>query len=222
MVKQLKFCGVFLGLFFCLFLPLGGSALASPEDVNFAKSAVDTVNVFCRSEFDHSIHSRYDLMKMSPNYETKLEKLMHTSVGTLYIPDAYEIFAIKSYKIDNVAVHGNKAVATVNYAILAKRTGWKKIKYQGGTGSVEIFEECRKPNYIEKIDLIFDGKRWWVLDPPSPKISIYKIVTFLTNSLGRYEKNNPEAHDGRALPALQDLYDAAKKNVILLKKLIGE
>jgi hypothetical protein len=32
------------------------------------------------------------------------------------------------------------------------------------------FYKYLRSNYIEKINLVFDGKQWWVLDPPPPKV----------------------------------------------------
>jgi len=82
----------------CLFFTMVGITFANDTSSNNSKeSACKMVMEFCQSEFQYNISNRYDLIKMTSAYEDKLEKLTQTSIGTLYIADAYEIYAVKSY-----------------------------------------------------------------------------------------------------------------------------
>jgi len=117
----------------------------------------------------------------------------------------------------------NEATATVSYDVLAKRTGRTVHERKNGAVHGEaIFVEYLKPNYIEKIHLTYDGKRWWVLAPPFPKISVDKIINFFEAQMQRLEKNNPKVTIGQALPGHQDGYNEDQRNVTLLKKLAGK
>lgn len=221
-MKQIKHKFVFgILLILSLFFTAIGIVFANELNDLSKKEVYKILATFCQAEFDHNIDNRYDLIKMSLAYQNRLEKLTGTSIGTLYIPDAYEIYAIKSYKILDLALENNKATATVSYDVLAKRTGWKQHEHNHIHWGEAIFVEYLKPNYIEKIHLTYDGKRWWVLDPPFPKISIEKIIAFLEDDMSVLEKHNPKIKIGQALPGPQDGYNEDQRNVTLLKKLAG-
>ena len=208
--------------FFVAFLLLiASSVMANNEDI-FKVEALKTVSDFCRLEFSYQdTDERDNLIKISPQRRAWARK-DHIFVGALQIDSTYEIYAIKSYKILDLTVKGNEAVATVSYDMLAKRTGWKVHEYKNGTVRGEaIFIEYPKPNYIEKINLTYDGKRWWVLDPPFPKISVSKIIDFFEVQMQRLEKNNPKIKIGQAPSGPQDGYNEDQRNVMLLKKLAG-
>jgi hypothetical protein len=198
-------------VFFCLIA--SKSITANME--NNKNLTYDTISKFCEFEFRHDF-SRDRFLKLSSKREDKIENLSGT-IETLYIPNTYEVFAIKSYKILDVIVNKNKAIATVTYNILAKRTGWKHHDFKDGSSYGEaIFVEYIKPNYIEKINLIFDGNRWWVLDPPFPKISINKIIDFFGVKIDRLKKNHPNVVIGKALPGPQTGYNETQRNLMLL------
>ena len=205
-----------------LFFFLVGMNLSFAGEINdISKNLVyKTVSEFCNLEFEHNF-DRDKLIKMSSSYKNKIDKLTG-SVETLYIPDAYEIYAIKSYKILDLTVNGNKAIATVSYDVLAKRTGWKQHERNHIHWGEAIFVEYLKPNYIAKIHLTYDGKRWWILDPPSPKISVDEIINFFEAQMTRLAKHHPEVKTGTSWMGAQDLYNADQRNLTLLKKLARE
>lgn len=216
-MKTVKYLLVFiLGLLASL------STLANFENNKLKESASKTIIDFCQSEFIYNLDNRYDLIKTSPEYKARINKL-GAFAGDLQIAYAYEIYAIKSYKILDLTIKGNEAIATVSYDVLAKRTGWKVHEYDNGTVRGEAkFIECPKPNYIEKINLTYDGKRWWVLDPPFPKISVSKIIDFFEAQMQRLEKNNPKIKIGQAPSGPQDGYNEDQRNLLLLKELARE
>ena len=202
--------------FMCLSLAITGAIFANEQTKDLACKALDN---FCQSEFQYNVHNRYDLIKMSEPYKDKLEKLTGTSIGTLYISDAYEILAVKSYKILNVSVNGNEAVATVSYDVVAKRTGWNSAARTKTIDTKSLLEKYINQNYIEKINLTFDGNRWWVLDPPAPKISLDKIISFYEDSLGRYRKNALELTNPVAINNVKNLCLQGENTIALLKSL---
>lgn len=197
------------------------NAIATNVDV-LRDAALKVVSDFCQFEFSYNYDARHALMKMSSEYKAKADKL-DAFPGDLQIDHAYEVYAIKAYKILDLTMSGNNAIAMVNYNVLAKRTDWMLHKYKDGVSWGEaIFVEYLKPNYIEKIHLTYDGKRWWVLDPPSPKISVEKIIAFLEDDMKVLEKHNPKIKIGQALPGPQDGYNEDQRNLTLLKKLARE
>jgi len=123
----------------------------------------------------------------------------------------------------DLSIESDGAVATVSYDVVAKRTDWKLHKYNDGTSWGEaIFVEYPRPNYIEKIHLIYDGKRWWVLDPPFPKISVDKIIAFLESDINLITKHHPEVETGKFFGGAQNAYNEDQRNVTLLRKLVGK
>jgi hypothetical protein len=184
------------------------------------EAVIKTISDFCKLEFSYQdTEERDDLIKETLQYRERAEKF-GLFAGVLQIDYAYEIFAVKSYKVLDVDINNNKAVATVSYDVLAKRTGWGATRNDSDMiGGRTIFFEYLNPNYIEKINLIFDSGRWWILDPPFPKISANEIILFLKDDMKLLEEDNAGIRNGRAFFPQQNAYNDDKYNIKLLKKL---
>ena len=78
--------------------------MANFENNELKKSASKTIIDFCQSEFIYNLDNRYDLIETSPEYKARINKLGAFG-GDLQIAYAYEIYAIKSYKILDLTVN---------------------------------------------------------------------------------------------------------------------
>ena len=180
-----------------------------------------TVEKFCDLEFQYkfSRNKRNEIVKKTQLYLDKLEKLEGT-VDDFYIPNVYEIFAVRSYKILSIKIKGNKAVATVVYYVLANMTGWKKCVTKEWLEYWESIFVCyHRPSYIEKLNLIFENNNWFVIDPPFPKISVNKIIEFIEGDIKSSVEVYPNILFVNAPEAAQFGYNESVKNLNLLKKL---
>lgn len=148
------------------------------------------VNSFCVNEFndnyrdaDRDVLIRYSLkmenelrfsFKMKPDYIYE----WYIESDPIFIVDSYKIQEIK--QLDNT--HG---YAFVNYHQLARSVGWGNDP--GNNITRKLVKDVR--DIQVKLNLEYDGKRWWIIDPPYPKVSYDVVLKFYQDRLkdrGRY------------------------------------
>src|SRR5712692_5893781 len=134
-----------------------------------------TVESFCKSEFDADTPDKCKmLIKFSSTRaaeEEKRDPLFHGwGVALGWDP----LFVVDSYKVIDVEVKNDHAVATVVYKRIARSEGKDSI----------IADP--KDSDMTKVDLIYDGKQWWILDPPLPRVSKRALVEFYQDNLKSY------------------------------------
>jgi hypothetical protein len=143
---------------------------------NFGASMPNLVNSFCVNEFndnyrdaDRDVLIRYSLkmenelrfsFKMKPDYIYE----WYIESDPIFIVDSYKIQEIK--QLDNT--HG---YAFVNYHQLARSVGWGNDP--GNNITRKLVKDVR--DIQVKLNLEYDGKRWWIIDPPYPKVS-YDVI----------------------------------------------
>jgi hypothetical protein len=178
---------------------------------NTNEAAYKAIANYCKLEFLFEKSKRNDLFKTTPAYFKKndLGDGSGVSPGDLSI-GIDKIFVVNSYKILDIKVDKNKAVAEVSYNVLAKSEQYAK------------FYKYLRPNYIEKINLVFDGKQWWILDPPPPKISIDEILAFYEYELRELSHRSKENLDAIQLRNYEKPINTDQAVVNLLKSLGGD
>ena len=95
--------------------------------------------------------------------------------------DASPLFVVKSYRVLKVQINGNMGVATIEYERVARSKGF-------GSSIRKLYIDHLK-NEIVSIKLLYDGKRWWIIDPPPPRVSIDALFKFYKNKLDRLGSN---------------------------------
>jgi len=156
------------------------------ELINNARSAVES---FCKAEFEGDrFDQRIKLIKFSPAREKKEWQRSWPESPWVVFWDWDRFYIVSSYKVVDVKLSGKRGIATVEYRRIAESKGKEKI--------ISSYKE----QDIIKIDLIYDGKQWWVFDPPLPRISLKAIVDIykvfeddlLHLEKGWFEKATPE------------------------------
>lgn len=142
-------------LFCLLIIPV---RLLSAEKVSVI-SAREVAEAFCKAEFEGDYFDRrFELIKYSPKREAKMRQmdflLWEFDFGS------NRLHIISSYQVLDVKVTEDKAVAKVKYRRLAKRTVF------GG----KIIPDFKAQD-ISYFNLIKEKNRWWVFDPPIPRVS---------------------------------------------------
>lgn len=171
----MKISTVILGLSFCLFITSGYQIVSQAQAQN--KVVLDFVEAFCQSEFMGDSRIRLDVVKYSKARDLVERKRDPDFVGKAFYWDNDPLYVVASYKILDVVVSKNKrsAQATVAYKRLARTEGDGVLR--------------RKviPEFIERdivaLHLIYEDSKWWVFDPPRPRISLEAIIQDYKNTL---------------------------------------
>jgi len=102
------------------------------------------------------------LVKFSKKNIDQYWKKFHSEISWLDLT-VDELILVSGYEIGNVSVHAASGIATVVYQQMASTKG---------VGVYDrTFIKDVKPNQIVKLNLHFDGKRWWVYNPGLPRVS---------------------------------------------------
>ncbi len=157
------------------------------------------VDEFCKAEFMGQQDIRFDLAKFTPERE-EIEKRRDSQFkGFVKTWDIDPVVIVASYRITNITLLDGKASAIVVYERLAKT--------EGDFDKRKIVKDYRKEDALE-ISLIFQDNKWWILDPPTPRISREAIINYYQQHLNR-TKN---------LLILPDTSDAQKNKYYRMKE----
>lgn len=166
--------------------------LAETDNKSKVDNARNIVESFCRSEFEgDEFDQRIKLIKFSPAREKKEKIRTGPALPWVVFWDWDEFYIVSSYKVVDVVLSGKRGVATVEYKRIAKSKGKGEII------------PSQKGQDIVKLNLVYNGKQWWIFDPPLPRISLKAIVDFYEHYLLRFdaeffEKASPEEKQGVA------------------------
>jgi hypothetical protein len=136
------------------------------------------VEAYCQAEFNGIRDIRFELVKYSSKREAMEKKRDQQFRGKLLDWDADPLFVVSSYHIQKVTVEKNRAIAIVDYKRIAKTKG-------EGVPKRKLI-----PDYVEhdmvKLQFIHDGIKWWIFDPPLPRISIKAIINYFEDDVKQY------------------------------------
>ena len=139
-----------------------------------ARHAVES---FCIAEFQgDEFNQRVKLIKFSPARQKKENKRTGPASPWVVFWDWDPFYIVSSYKILSVELKDDRGVATVEYRRMAKSKG---------EGQIIPSEKARD---IAKLDLIYDGRQWWIFDPPLPRISIKVLIEIYEQDLRTYDE----------------------------------
>src|SRR5919109_2582344 len=132
---------------------------------------------FCRAEFTGVEDIRLDIAKYSRKQMLWEKKRDPEFKGMAKFWDNDPLFVVASYQITDVSVKKNHAIATIVYNRLARTEGDGVLKRK--------LIPDRMSHDIVKLHLIYDGSKWWVYDPPTPRVSIEALIEYYRNTLNR-------------------------------------
>jgi len=159
-------------LIVCFVLGLFSYVTAENELANL-DSAREVVEKFCRAEFMGVQDIRLDIAKYSRKQMLLEKKRDPESRGMVKFWDNDPLFVVASYQITDVSVKENHAIATIVYKRLARTCGDGVLKRK--------LIPDRKSHDIVKLHLIYNESRWWVLNPPIPRVSLEAIIEYHKN-----------------------------------------
>ena len=143
------------------------SNVYAEEHSNRLLQAQSTVEAYCQNEFSgNDPETRERLIKFSPKLTSqhRKEELDWTNI---YV-DSLEQVVVSSYKIRSINFSGNHATAIVIFRRLAHKKMTNTVDY--------VIEQPHDETVT--LNLIFDKDKWWVLDPPAPRISKEVLINY--------------------------------------------
>ncbi|OQW42500.1 MAG: hypothetical protein A4S08_11705 [Proteobacteria bacterium SG_bin4] len=135
---------------------------------------VDAVRIvaekFCYADFEGDPDIRMDIAKYTTSRRKEESRKDPELLGKVIAFEADPIFVVKSFEITNIIVEKNTAVVTVVFDRIAKSMG------SGLPGRKIIADDLKQD--VVKLQLIRDQEKWWILDPPIPRVSIKALHQF--------------------------------------------
>src|SRR5215813_9792707 len=158
-----------LVLIICVVFNIFSHVFAENELEN-QDSARELAERFCRAEFMGVDDIRFDIVKYSRK-QILLEKKRDPEFrGMAKFWDNDPLFVVASYQVTDVLVKKNHAIATIIYKRLARTEGDGVLKRKLIPDSLD--------HDIIQLDLIYNGSKWWVLNPPIPRVSLEAIIAY--------------------------------------------
>lgn len=181
------------------------NSIANAATDNMKVEAYEAVQSFCKLEFDgaQDADKREKTIRFTDGRQSEMSK--HEGPANPYdVEWQYDpIDVVRSYKVNGVTIHANKATAIIEYDVVAQRnTAGAKI--QG------ITEHSKKI----QVELAFTESKWMVINPTNPKVSIDALSQAYRKLFGQTKTWYENVGVAEFL-RLRDAID----NIILLEKL---
>ncbi len=150
---------------FFLLLVGGAVVFLFTGNKNTLESARQTVETYCKVEFDGAwVEDRWAILKFSDERQEENRYREITDSAVFGLRPHYPFIVIASYAIHEVRVLSPvSATATVAYRRLAHSESATDRKWR-------LISEPAHDETVT-LNLVFNEKKWWVFDPPVPRIS---------------------------------------------------
>lgn len=137
---------------------------SAAEDEIGAKNFIDE---FLKAEYDGDNFFRVNNAKYSPKRKLWVKKTYGPMIGEIFQMDGDHLCVIEDYKIINIKIIKSKAFVDVTFQEFAC-TGSK------GYGDIPLIITNKSSS--EKYNLQYQDGRWWIKDPPRPRVSRKAII----------------------------------------------
>lgn len=191
-------------IFLMVAMPFPSLTLAN--EIDQISAVKQTVESFCKAEFEgDEFDQRVKLIKYSQISEKKEKERTGPASPWVVFWNWDSFYIVSSYKILDAEIQNNHAVATIAYRRVAESKGKGEI--------ISSYKE----NDIVKLNLINDGVRWWIFDPPPPRISLIKLIEIYGDEL----KKNTDKWFATASEQQKKSYFRKKETLNILKSLLN-
>jgi hypothetical protein len=187
--------------FFLLFTSSASSALA--DNGSEAQAVHQAVETYCKIEFDGAwVEDRWAVIKFSQ--KRKAERIYRevTDSAVFELGNHYPFIVVTSYDIREVSLlnptHATAKVAYNRVAHSVSNTGkdWRDWHLVAD----------RLDDDLVTLNLIFEKSKWFVLDPPPPRISKDMLIGYYEELLKEAAVNTPRWNRAnRTLTSLKSL-----------------
>lgn len=167
------------------------------------------VEEYCEAEFKGAQDIRMKVVKLNPKREESERKAAPERgdrAGKVINFYSDPLVVVDSYAVRDVKVSRNTAEATVTYRRLAGTNGISGRKY-----TID-----RKSSDVVKLSLQSDGTRWWISDPPLPRVSKWALIEYSERIISSMDSL---IKAGKASDGQRKYYLSNKDIVVFLRSL---
>lgn len=164
---------------------------------------------FCEAEFNGAQDMRMKVAKFTlknPADEKKGDPDKVEKAGPIINFYSDPLVVVDSYHIRGFTSSNNRAEVTVMYKRLANSEG-----AVGGKYAID-----RKNQDSVTLALDYDGSRWWIMDPPLPRVSKWALIEYSERIISSMEDL---IRTGKASEGQKKFYVNNKSIVIFLRSL---
>jgi len=175
---------------------------------NLEKDAVvkELVERFCRAEFEGVQDIRLGIVKFSAARKVQEEKRDSQFRGFVKTWEIDPLVVVASYRIINITVQDDSAIAKISYERL--------MRTEGDLGKRHLIKDYNAEDIV-KLNLVYRDKRWWIIDPPFPRISREAIVTYYR---GKLDRTKAILHNPKTSEEQKQSYRKLKDDLTILEE----
>ena len=184
----------------------------SEADISAARKAVE---IYADIEFKGGDpHARREVIKFSPERIKELKEDWPGIMIYLEFSEHQPQYVVNEYKIKDVRIEGIHATASISFQRLAR------TEDTYGSGYIAESPHQETVSY----SLIFDRNKWYVLDPPPPRISKQFLIEYYEYQVKEYsamweKKLNDPTYDEEQKANVRSNRDQATGTLRILKSL---
>lgn len=172
-------------VFFLLFVGNVSPVLADDEMVKAVKQTVET---YCKIEYDGAwVEDRWAIIKLNPKREKAERIYRDITENAVFQLEHYPFIVVTSYDIREVhLLNPNHATAKVAYNRVAH-----SVSNTGKDWRDWHLVADHLDNDLVTLNLVFEKNKWFVLDPPPPRISKDMLIEYYEELLKEAAENTP-------------------------------
>ena len=146
---------------------------------NIPQKPQDIVERYCYAEFLGIEDIRKTVVKYSDAVKERIDESNPVLAKKIVFWDEDPLIVVGAYRVHPVTITGNQATALVSYTRLAVSVG---------EGLERELSADFNRNSIVQIFLMYDGIRWWIVDPPQPRSSLTALILYYETNFGNLEE----------------------------------
>lgn len=157
------------------------------------------VKYFIEAEFNGEEDARMNTVVYSESRLKKVKRNDPELIGQIISIDGDPLIIVKSFEIfqlDSTEMNGKAIIK------------FQKVAYTKGLGAIN-----RKVIIDEKVEVIsvllkYKNKKWWIIDPSFPRVSLQAIIKYTENEITTLSKLiSPSENQRKKLLKLQETYN---------------
>lgn len=171
-----------------LFLLLASSPLDVFADSESAEQAVrQTVETYCKIEFDGGwVPDRWALIKLNPKRE-KEERIYRDMLDSA-------VFGLEHYPFIVVTTYDIREVNLLNPTHATAKVAYNRVAHSVSNTGKDWRDwhlvADRLDDDLVTLNLIFEKSKWFVLDPPPPRISKDRLIEYYSEVVKEVDDEN--------------------------------
>lgn len=127
------------------------------------------INEFLEAEFIGNQSFRVDNVMNSPERQLLIKKMYSPMVGEIFYWESEKLCVVDHYEVTSIKITDSKAIVDVTFQEFAC-TGSK------GYGRIPLNETNKRS--LVKYSLEYKEGRWWINDPPIPRVSRKALIDY--------------------------------------------